>query len=513
MLPILNPEELQPVILQALDASDNGLPDSRQLAFSGKALITQEDQAVVRAVLDSLASKDMVTYKQITTTLYSLTPEGTTIIENGSHEYRVWSALPVEGQGEPLGVPELEKAVGKETTKIGQMRAFKNKWIAKDGAGFLRAAEAPVDETAKQLRHIDSTGLIPGNDETLAKELTKRKLITPKKHIHYSIEKGPAFTTKVKQLETELTVEMLQSGAWEDASFKQYNFAATGQPTDGGALHPLLKVREEFRTIFFDMGFSEMPTNRFVESAFWNFDAMFVPQQHPARELQDTFYVKDPIKALKPDQDYYNRVRATHEQGGYGSIGYRAPFSEAESEKLLLRTHTTAVTTDMLWRLVRQEGGFKPTKMFSIDRVFRNETADATHLAEFHQVEGLVADYNITLGHLIAFMKEFFSKTGNHKLRFKPAYNPYTEPSMEVFSWHEGLGKWIEIANSGMFRPEMLAPMGLPPGVRVLGWGMSLERPTMIKYKIQDIRTLVGHKTDLDQVKKRAAVRLDKGDD
>ena len=74
---------------------------------------------------------------------------------------------------------------------------------------------------------------------------------------------------------------------------------------------------------------------------------------------------------------------------------------------------------------------------------------DATHLAEFHQVEGVVADYDITLGNLIAFMQEFFAKTGNKKLRFKPAYNPYTEPSMEVFSWHEGLGKWIEIANVG----------------------------------------------------------------
>lgn len=125
-----------------------------------------------------------------------------------------------------------------------------------------------------------------------------------------------------------------------------------------------------------------MPTNRFVESAFWNFDAMFVPQQHPAREMQDTFYVKgsspalaslttDPVQSLKPDAGYYERVRKTHEVGGYGSIGYRAPFSQAESEKLLLRTHTTAISTDMLYQLANQPGGFKPAKMFSIDRVFR----------------------------------------------------------------------------------------------------------------------------------------------
>ncbi len=144
-----------------------------------------------------------------------------------------------------------------------------------------------------------------------------------------------------------------------------------------------------------------MPTNRFVESAFYNFDAMFVPQQHPARDLQDTFYVKDPAVAGDPPEDYYQRVKATHEGGGYGSIGYRAPFSRDDSKKLLLRTHTTAVSTDMLYQIANQPGGFKPAKLFSIDRVFRNEATDATHLAEFHQVEGVVADYDINLGHLI----------------------------------------------------------------------------------------------------------------
>ncbi|GFZ51629.1 Phenylalanyl-tRNA synthetase alpha subunit [Saitozyma sp. JCM 24511] len=507
-----NPEALQPLILSLLASSSDGtIPDTRKIEYNGVDLFTSDEQAVVRAALDSLASKEMVTYTQITSTAFVLTPEGLEIAEKGSHEYRLWTALPPKG-GEPIGVPELKKLLGDETAKIGQMRAFKNKWISKEGAGFVRAVDAPQDETAEQLREVRSTEGHSGGDAVL-KELQKRKLVQPRKNIHYSVAKGPQFALEVKTLETDLTEEMIASGAWKDAAFKQYNFAAAGQPTEGGALHPLLKVREEMRQIFFDMGFTEMPTNRFVESAFWNFDAMFVPQQHPARELQDTFYVKDPVQAKIPDEEYYERVRDIHESGGHGSIGYRAPFSREESEKLLLRTHTTAISTDMLYKIANQPGGFKPAKMFSIDRVFRNEATDATHLAEFHQVEGVVADYDITLGNLIAFMEEFFGRTGNTKLRFKPAYNPYTEPSMEVFSWHEGLGKWIEIANSGIFRPEMLEPMGLPKGVRVLGWGMSLERPTMIKYKISDIRTLVGHKTDLDSVKKRAAVRLEKGDD
>lgn len=111
--------------------------------------------------------------------------------------------------------------------------------------------------------------------------------------------------------------------------------------------------------------------------------------------------VKDPISSLPPPKDYYDTVSSVHERGGYGSIGYRAPWSDAESRKLLLRTHTTASSARLLRQIATQEGGFKPAKLFSIDRVFRNEATDATHLAEFHQVEGVVADRNLTLGDLM----------------------------------------------------------------------------------------------------------------
>ena len=162
-----------------------------------------------------------------------------------------------------------------------------------------------------------------------------------------------------------------------------------------------------------------------------------------------------------------------------------------------------------------KDDGFRPAKLFSIDRVFRNETMDATHLAEFHQVEGVVADRELTLADLIGasacagsadeiliiflgFMRVFFKKMGIEKVRFKPAYNPYTEvrlfsshtpfhvfnthqPSLEIFAFHPMLNRWVEVGNSGMFRPEMLEPMGFPKDVRVHGWGLSLERPTMIR--------------------------------
>lgn len=289
-----------------------------------------------------------------------------------------------------------------------------------------------------------------------------------------------------------------------------------------------------------------MPTNNWVESSFWNFDALFQPQQHPARDAHDTFFISDPKKALRLPSDYLERVKNVHSNGGYGSQGYKYDWKIEEAEKNLLRTHTTAVSTRMLYKLAQQKE-FKPAKYFSIDRVFRyeslknirffyypfqiiicvrpwgmntnfwffflinrNESIDATHLAEFHQVEGLIADRGLTLGNLMGILKEFFSKWGFEKLRFKPAYNPYTEPSMEVFGYHEGHKKWVEIGNSGVFRPEMLLPMGLPKDVSVIAWGLSLERPTMIKYKIDKITKLFGPKVSLAAIYKNPICRLEK---
>jgi len=250
-----------------------------------------------------------------------------------------------------------------------------------------------------------------------------------------------------------------------------------------------------------------MPTNSFVENCFWNFDTLMVPQQHPARDLQDTFFLSDPATSNTFPEDYLERVKSMHEKGDSDSIGWRYPWKKEETTKNILRTHTTAVSARMLYKLAQD--GFKPKKYFSIDRVFRNETLDATHLAEFHQIEGVIADYDLTLGDLIGLFSQFYERLGIKKLRFKPAFNPYTEPSMEIFSYHEGLKKWVEVGNSGIFRPEMLIPMGIPKDVKVLAWGLSLERPTMIKYGISNIRELIGHKTSIQKIIDNPLCRLD----
>ncbi len=318
------------------------------------------------------------------------------------------------------------------------------------------------------------------------------------KRASFRVARGPKWAPVRARLAADITKEMLESGEWATTTFKAYNFESAGREAGGGHVHALMRVRAEFRQILLEMGFSEMPTNRWVESSFWNFDALFQPQSHPARDSHDTFFMTAPATTLAVPADYAARVQAMHEGGGAGSLGYRYAWQRAEADKNLLRTHTTAVSARMLYALAHQPGGFKPAKYFSIDRVFRNEALDATHLAEFHQVEGVVADVGLTLGDLLGVITEFFRRIGITQLRFKPAYNPYTEPSMEVFGYHPDLKKWTEIGNSGIFRPEMLAPMGLPPDVRVIAWGLSLERPTMIKYRCKNIRELFGHKSKIE---------------
>ncbi|CAF3707642.1 unnamed protein product [Rotaria sordida] len=447
---------------------------------------------------------DIINMEQRTSRSIAPTDEGKTLIANGSYEYNLFQAVP---SNKGIEQPELMKL---PNANIGFAKAMNNGWLQVDKSSKPALVKRKVDnihdEVRDLLKRIQSLQLSDSNAKEVV-ELKKRKLVEDVVINYFIVTKSAGFSTNISKGEAELTAEMLQTGSWKTLHFKQYNFNAKGMMPSYGCLHPLLKVRTEYRQIFLEMGFTEMPTNNFVENSFWNFDALFTPQKHPARDAQDTFFLSDPAMTTKLPEDYVNKVKQVHSTGAFGSIGYQYDWQLEEAQKNVLRTHTTAVSTRMLYKLA-QEKIFKPAKYFSIDKVFRNENLDATHLAEFHQIEGLIADYNLTLGDLIGVLYEFFRKLGMNKLRFKPAYNPYTEPSMEVFSYHEGLKKWIEVGNSGMFRPEMLLPMGLPEDVSVIAWGLSLERPTMILYGINNIRSLIGPKVDLEMCQQNPLCRV-----
>lgn len=285
----------------------------------------------------------------------------------------------------------MKEAVGENIYKVGFSYCMKNKMIKSDKTTKIitRAVSNPEDALKNRLQEIkDKDGSLETlpKDSAESKNLVKRQMIKFITLNYFSINKGEKYAPHREKLCADLTKEMLDSGAWKDAKFKEYNFNALGKEVGGGHLHPLLKVREEFRKILLEMGFAEMPTNKFVECSFWDFDALFVPQSHPARDLQDTFFIKDPENANYIPEDYMNRVKQIHSIGGHGSFGYGYEWKKSEAMKNVLRTHTTCVSGKMLYDLANSPGGFKPVKYFSIDRVFRNETLDATHLAEFHQV-------------------------------------------------------------------------------------------------------------------------------
>ena len=500
-------DDLINTILSTLGSSADGrIEDTLVLAAS---LDVPHD--VLVGAVKSLASSLMVDLKANETKEWHLTEEGAALLSTGvSPEAEIFNALPADGSGVEFG--DL-RAAQPGPMKFGWAHCMKAKWVKKAGSVVTRAVESIEDATIAQLAAVKAGGDSGASAKAL-KDLKKRKLITLVVSRPFAVWKGAEFAlVRVKQ-HANLTKEMLEKKTWGELSFKGANLQTMGQELSGGHLHPLLKVRTEFRRILLQMGFTEMPTSQWVESSFWNFDTLFQPQSHPARDAHDTFFIRKPAATLRLPEDYLSRVQTMHESGGHGSRGYRYAWKRAEAEKNMLRTHTTAVSSKMLKKLgeaFEETGTFTPKKYFSIDRVFRNETMDATHLAEFHQVEFFVADYGLSLGHLIGMLKDFFARIGIAPLKFKPAYNPYTEPSMEIFGFHPDLGEhggWTEIGNSGIFRPEMLAPMGLPEGVNVIAGGLSLERPTMIKYRVDDIRKLFGHKVDLVETKTMPVVRL-----
>ncbi|GAM18233.1 hypothetical protein SAMD00019534_014080 [Acytostelium subglobosum LB1] len=410
-----------------------------------------------------------------------LTEQGIDAVANGSLEYRMFQSIPVEG----IQVKEANERHG--ATAFG---AAKSKgWIVVD-KGLVKKKDGVVEDTTKNqllaLATLDAKDILA---------LRKAKLVEDRKVSYCRIAQGAKFNIRKKEC-SDLTAEMLKSGSWSSETFK-FNINALGEQPWSGYRHPLSKVKAEFKQIFLDMGFEEMPTGNFVENSFWNFDALFQPQQHPARDAHDTFFLKDPATSHDFTDDYLAKVKKVHAEGDYGSLGWRYDWKLEEAEKNILRTHTTAVSSRMLYKLAQT--GFKPKKYFSIDRVFRNESLDATHLAEFHQVEGVIADVNISLSHLIGMFTEFFKRLGITNISFKPAYNPYTEPSMEIFGVHPKLGR-VELGNSGLFRPEMLRPMGLPENVTVAAWGLSLERPTMIKYGLDSIRQIFGNDLNISSI-------------
>jgi phenylalanyl-tRNA synthetase alpha chain len=287
----------------------------------------------------------------------------------------------------------------------------------------------------------------------------------------------------------QITPELLKGGSWENKIYRSYKIQKPARSIYGAKIHPYQRLIDQMRQIFLEMGFTEIKGD-IVQSSFWNFDALFQPQDHPAREMQDTFHLGSRSELPK---EYVDSVRESHETGGdTGSTGWGGKWSSAVAEKNVLRTHTTSVTIKYL-----ADHPKGPVKAFCIDRAYRRETIDPTHTPEFEQLEGVVMDKDMSFAQLLGCLKEFYQRMGFSEVRFRPGYFPYTEPSVEPEVYIDGLG-WVELGGAGVFRKEVTSPLGITEPV--LAWGLGVSRVAMLKLGLKDLREL--YQSDIDWLKK-----------
>ena len=352
---------------------------------------------------------------------------------------------------------ESERSIGLRWAKVkglvtiegGKLAVEKGVEDAAAEAGKLKAAYGEFKRTGSC------------SDKVLADELFRRHLV----------EKKPVRT---------VTVCWAGKAYAPEAAGFDVNVPSTDAPV--GRNHPITKMAKKMRSIMLELGFHEMDGG-IVESSFWNFDSLFQPQDHPAREMADTFYLKGEMP-LPEDRELVGRVKSAHEEG------WKYKWDPKEAMKRVLRTHTTALSA----RHVAGIKDGKPRKYFAIGRVYRNEATDYKHLAEFHQVEGIIVWKGAKFTDLLGVLKEFYRRLGFEKIRFRPSFFPYTEPSLEIEVYFEKRKQWMELGGAGIFRPEVSE--SLSGEYPVLAWGLSLERPLMLMLDLEDIRTF--YRNDLE---------------
>ena len=455
------------------------------------------DSAVARAIL-SLSQIQLVTEKIEKKTQLSLTDEGRTFATAGLPERIV--LLEVKNRGGRLSLKEALQH-SKLAEKYGSIATgwiSRKKWgtVEKSGPDLVIVArsEMPVDDDEEALARLKSDTLILEELPPVLKEaalrLTKRNLVESRARNDREVEiteKGrnvsasPQATSEV----SSLTGDMIVSGDWEKVKLRNYNVSSAVPRTFPGKYHPYLRFLRTVRRKLVALGFREA-VGPLVETAFINCDCLYMPQDHPAREIHDLYYLKNPSRAILEEYgNLVDRVAQTHENGWKtGSTGWRYKFSRDEASKLILRSHGTALSVrTMLSRDLQIPG-----KYFAIARCFRPDMLDKTHLTEFNQAEGIVLDPGLNLRNLLGILEMFAKEVaGADKVRFKPDYFPFTEPSVELQAYREGFG-WMEFGGSGIFRPEVTGPLGV--NVPVLAWGLGIDRLYMMSRKIRDIRQL-----------------------
>lgn len=301
---------------------------------------------------------------------------------------------------------------------------------------------------------------------------------------------------KSEELIEQITPEILKKeNSWKRKKFRRYDITSLVPSINGGKRHFVNQSIDYARKIWTEMGFKEM-SGKLIQNSFWNFDSLFTPQDHPVREMQDTFFIDK--KEETQNRKLINEVKKSHEIGTGKSKGWQYNWDEEEAKKLVLRTHTTCLSAQTLANIKKKNQQKAPHKFFALGKCFRNETMDWSHSFEFNQTEGIVLDKKVNFRHLLGYLKLFFKKMGFEKVRMRPAYFPYTEPSIEIDVWNPKKKVWLELGGAGIFRPEVTIPL-LGENIPVLAWGPGFDRLLIDYYKIKDLREL--YKNDLTQLR------------
>jgi phenylalanyl-tRNA synthetase alpha chain len=432
----------------------------------------------VRRAVEWLRSKDMVKVVEETHHKIEILEEGGKAIKRGLPERRLIEILKrLDGEAK---LDELSKAFNSTPQEFSAAFGFAR------SKGWISTVSIE-DKVIVKLSKFDQRPL----EESLLKEISEKELSfnelsEEKKKVVNGLIKRPNYLIKkpfkeVKEIDY-LTSDLIISGKWRNHKLRSLDVEAIAPTIYPGKKHPVQRFIDEVREAFISLGFEEI-LGPIIQSAFWNFDALFVPQDHPARDMQDTFYLSKIKEPEIASLNLIENVSRVHVDGGdTGSRGWRYDWVLDEAKRIVLRTHTTAVTVKYL-----ADNKVSEAKVFSVDKVFRNEKLDPKHLAELHQIEGIVVGKKVTLRDLMGVLSEFYKILGLKKVKFWPTYFPYTEPSLQSIVHVEGFG-WMELCGMGIFRPEVTLPLGVKNPV--LAWGGGLERIIMARLRVEDIREL-----------------------
>jgi phenylalanyl-tRNA synthetase alpha chain len=455
------------------------------------------DSAVMRSAL-TLKEKNLVAISEERETVLKLNAEGQAYARDGLPERQVVSAL--ERLGGKGSIEKVVKEVGlaKQTVPIALGWVQRKKWaILEPGSGALQLQQKlEVGDDEKLI------GVLAERKETTVSSLSLelqdafrllkgRRLLDVEEKTRWEIEITDVGRDVLKRQVkttvevTQLTPDLVVSGKWRGVKFQEYNIEAPVAKAWAGKKHPYLRFLDGVKEKLINLGFKEM-TGTNVETSFFNFDALYTPQDHPAREIMDIYFAKTPKHGrISVSKRVLENVKLTHENGWKtGSKGWKYRYSAEEAKRLVLRSHGTCLSA----RTLVSKGLQVPGRYFSIARCFRPDVLDQTHLTEFNQVEGIVVDESLNLRDLLGVLMTFATEfAGAEKVRLKPDYYPFTEPSVELSAYMKGVG-WIEFGGSGVFRPEVTLPLGIE--VPVIAWGLGVDRLFMMKAGVDDIRYL-----------------------